>query len=67
MKGTKSAGIIVYITVPLPVIMIFIMLIRGATLNGAGDGIKWYLTGFPDGDSASKILSRPNIWADAVG
>ena len=53
MKGTKSAGIIVFITVPMPVILILIMLIRGSSLPGAGDGIKWYLTGFPDGPTVS--------------
>lgn len=47
-KGVKSAGWVVYFTVPLPVLLILIMVIRGATLDGAGDGIRWYLSGFED-------------------
>jgi len=67
MKGTKSAGFIVYLTVPMPVILILIMLIRGATLEGAGDGIIWYLSGFPGGPTVVEQLKNPSIWSDAVG
>ncbi|MCL4170748.1 UNVERIFIED_CONTAM: hypothetical protein GTU68_048274, partial [Idotea baltica] len=38
--GTKSMSKIVYLTVPLPVILILIMLVRVIFLDGAGEGIK---------------------------
>ena len=42
-KGVKSSSYIVWITVPLPVILIITMVIKGAGLPGAGDGVKLYL------------------------
>lgn len=39
-KGVNSSSYIVWATVPLPVIFIIIMIIKGATLPGAGNGIK---------------------------
>lgn len=35
-KGLKSTGAIVYVTVPLPYLLLTIMLIKGLTLEGAG-------------------------------
>ncbi|MEA2082017.1 MAG: sodium-dependent transporter [Elusimicrobiota bacterium] len=43
-KGVKSVGKVVMVTIPLPVILIFVLLIRGMTLPGAADGILFYLT-----------------------
>ena len=42
-KGVKSASIAVKITMPLPFLLLFILLIKGLTLPGAGDGIRRYL------------------------
>jgi SNF family Na+-dependent transporter len=39
-KGVNSSSYIVWATVPLPVIFIIIMIIKGATLPGAGTGVK---------------------------
>lgn len=47
-KGVKSSSYIVWVTVPLPVLFILIMVIKGATLEGAGDGVSQYLTGVKD-------------------
>jgi SNF family Na+-dependent transporter len=46
-KGVKSASWVVWVTVPLPCLCIIILLIRGATLEGASTGIDWYLNGAP--------------------
>jgi len=40
-KGVSSSGKIVYVTAPLPYILLFILLIRGLTLSGAGSGLKF--------------------------
>lgn len=44
-KGVKSSSWIVWVTVPMPVLFVFIMIINGAGLEGAGNGIDRYFTG----------------------
>ena len=42
--GYYSVLQVVYVTATLPYLMMFVMLIRGLTLPGAAEGIKFYLT-----------------------
>lgn len=58
-KGTKVVNVIVKWTVPLPVIIIIALVIRGFTLPGAMEGVAFYLR--PD---LSK-LADPNVWLAA--
>lgn len=59
-KGVRSVGKIVWWTVPLPILLLVVLFIRGVTLPGAMDGILVYLS--PDW---SALLS-PKIWAAAA-
>ena len=44
-RGVKSSSYIVWVTVPLPIIFIIVMIIKGSSLEGAGEGVKQYLRG----------------------
>lgn len=43
-KGVKSTGKVVWVTAIAPYIVLFFLLIRGVTLDGASTGIEYYLT-----------------------
>ncbi|XP_071087647.1 uncharacterized protein [Haliotis cracherodii] len=60
LKGIKSSGKISYIIVTLPYIFIMVLLIRGITMDGNLDGIKYYVT------PRWELLGKPVVWADAA-
>jgi NSS family neurotransmitter:Na+ symporter len=60
-KGTETVGKVVWVSVTLPLVLLFIMFLRGVTLPGAFEGIKMYLT--PDWSA----LLKPQVWAAAYG
>nr|CAB3266307.1 sodium- and chloride-dependent GABA transporter 1-like [Phallusia mammillata] len=58
-KGIKWSAKIVYVTATLPIFLIVVILIRGATLEGAANGVGYYLT-----PNITK-LSHPEVWVGA--
>ncbi|XP_017494709.1 PREDICTED: sodium-dependent serotonin transporter-like, partial [Rhagoletis zephyria] len=59
-KGVKSTGKVVWVTALMPYFVIFVFLIRATTLEGAIDGIRFYLE--PDWSKLKSI----NVWIDAA-
>ncbi|XP_029687048.1 sodium- and chloride-dependent GABA transporter 3-like [Takifugu rubripes] len=58
-KGVRSSGKVAYFTATFPYVMLLILLIRGATLPGAGEGIYYYL--HPD----LSRLAHFEVWIEA--
>ncbi|VDM16115.1 unnamed protein product [Hydatigera taeniaeformis] len=60
IKGVQSLGKVSYFTAIFPYIMLTILLIRAATLEGSLEGVKYYIT--PD----FSRLKDPTAWTDAA-
>ncbi|PZC76099.1 hypothetical protein B5X24_HaOG205123 [Helicoverpa armigera] len=60
IKGVQSAGKVVYFTALFPYVMLTALLVRGVTLEGAADGILFYLS--PDWET----LLDARVWGDAA-
>nr|WP_232618086.1 hypothetical protein [Thermosipho africanus] len=60
-KGTTSVGKTVAWTVPLPVVLLLILGIRGITLDGAAKGLNFLF------EPNFAKLADPRVWANAFG
>ncbi|XP_064614016.1 sodium- and chloride-dependent glycine transporter 1-like [Liolophura sinensis] len=60
LKGIKSFGKVAYFTATAPYLLLIILLIRGAMLPGAMDGLKYYL--IPQWDKLKEI----KVWTAAA-
>lgn len=69
-KGVNSSSYVVWVTVPLPVFFIIIMVINNVQLDGASDGLAMYLKGIGlDGSKPDywATLSNGIVWSEATG
>jgi len=62
IKGQDFISKAVWVTVLAPVVMLFVLIIQGATLPGAKEGVKAYI-----GRWDLSQLSDGNMWVDAFG
>ena len=60
-KGVRLVGKIVWLTVPLPWLMLLILAVRGLTLKGSMQGLVYYL------DPVWSELAKPITWRYAFG
>jgi len=60
-RGVKMVGKIVWLTVPLPWLMLLILTVRGLTLEGSRQGLAFYL------DPVWSELTKPITWRYAFG
>ncbi|XP_076845305.1 sodium- and chloride-dependent neutral and basic amino acid transporter B(0+) isoform X2 [Brachyhypopomus gauderio] len=61
-RGIKSSGKVVYFTATFPYAVLIILLIRGVTLEGARDGIDYYI----GSQSNLTKLAEAEVWKDAA-
>jgi len=61
-KGIALTGRAIWVTMGLPIVMIFILLGRSASLDNAGRGVKYYF-----GEWHSEKLATGQIWQAACG
>ncbi|XP_041837048.1 sodium- and chloride-dependent neutral and basic amino acid transporter B(0+) [Melanotaenia boesemani] len=62
IRGIKSSGKVVYFTATFPYVVIFILLVRGVTLEGAKDGLNYYI----GSQSNLTKLTEAQVWKDAA-
>jgi len=60
IKGVQSAGKVAYFTALFPYVVLFTLLVRGLTLDGSIDGIKFLF------EPKWEKLLEPKVWVAAV-
>lgn len=60
-KGVHNVGKVVMLTVPLPVVLLLILIVRGLTLEGSTEGLIYYLS------PRWEMLKDPGVWISAYG
>ncbi|CAG0916787.1 unnamed protein product [Notodromas monacha] len=60
IKGVQSSGKVVYFTALFPYVVLLIFGIKGATLPGSLEGVKYFVT------PKWELLKSPRVWVDAA-
>ncbi|KAG9265694.1 sodium-dependent proline transporter [Astyanax mexicanus] len=60
LKGIRSSGKVVYVTATFPYLVLVVLIIRGATLEGSLQGVAFYLT------PVWGRLANAQVWNDAA-
>ncbi|XP_032075566.1 sodium-dependent proline transporter-like [Thamnophis elegans] len=60
LKGIRTSGKIVYFTATFPYVVIVVLIIRGATLEGSIEGVRFYLS------ADWSRLQSAQVWSDAA-
>lgn len=68
-QGIKIGGMVVWVTVPLPVVLVFIMVMNGFTLKNSDYGFRMYLKGYENDEpvDVQEKLSTGAMWSEACG
>ena len=61
LKGVESSGKAVYVTSTMPYVLLTVLVIKGCSLEGAGDGIRFYLLG-SGGSLDLSVLGSVGAW-----
>ncbi|KAK4875154.1 hypothetical protein RN001_011576 [Aquatica leii] len=59
-KGISTSGKVVWFTALFPYVVLLILLIRGVTLPGSAEGIKYYL------NPNFSVITKAEVWVDAA-
>lgn len=60
--GIRWTGRIAYVTMGLPIVMLFILLVRSVTLPGASKSISEYIGNW----DWAVLVDKPDVWSTAV-
>jgi len=67
--GVKVSSYVVWVTVPLPVVLVFIMVMNGFTLQNSDYGFRMYLKGYENDEpiDINEKLQSGAMWSEACG
>lgn len=65
-KGVRSAGKVVWVTALAPYVVLLFLLVRGVTLPGASEGIRYYLTPEWHKLKNSKVHTRGRRYSNEI-
>eukprot|EP00921_Rhytidocystis_pertsovi_P017418 GHVQ01027408.1.p1 GENE.GHVQ01027408.1~~GHVQ01027408.1.p1 ORF type:complete len:1047 (+),score=237.35 GHVQ01027408.1:966-4106(+) len=62
-QGVVSTGIIVYVTMTVPILLLVVLAVRGVMLEGSTEGLMQYMGRW----DLSVLWERPEVWSKAAG